>query len=116
MVLEGSLEQSKVWTLDAPSDAGRPGNCDERPGQEQEQPLGPRYDSALSQGAVYLNQLMSFSAVAAPALMALKQTKTFRDVLEKPLWALVTLGSLPVQVTHRGKGRIHLQLHSPEHF
>ena len=40
---------------------------------------------------------MSFSAVAAPSVMALKQTKTFRDKLEKPLWAVVTMGSLPVQ-------------------
>ena len=58
------------------------------------------YDLTLNhQGAVYLNQLMSFSAVAAPAVMALKQTNTFRDKLEQPLWALVTMGSIPVQVT-----------------
>ena len=39
---------------------------------------------------------MSFSAVAGPALLALKQTKIFRDELD--LMALVTIGSLPVQV------------------
>ena len=49
-------------------------------------------------GAVYMNQLMSFSVVAAPALMAVKQTSAFRDKLEKQLWALVTMGSIPVQV------------------
>ena len=47
---------------------------------------------------MYLNQLMSFSAVAAPALMALQQTKTFRDQLEEGLW-LITIGSIPVQVS-----------------
>ena len=41
---------------------------------------------------------MSFSAVAAPALMAVRQTNTFRDNLERELWALVTLDTIPVQV------------------
>ena len=50
------------------------------------------------QGAVYLNQLMSFSAVAAPSLMALKQTNTFRDEVQERLWALVTTFSIPIQV------------------
>ena len=61
------------------------------------------YDAPLKrQGAVYQNQLMSFSAVAAPALMALKQTKTFIDKMEKALWALwalVTMGSIPIEVS-----------------
>ena len=64
------------------------------------------YDSTPNrQGAVYLNQLMSFSAVGAPALMALKQTKTFQDKLEEPLWALVTMGSMTVQVGGRRVAR-----------
>ena len=60
------------------------------------------------QGMVYLNQLMSFSAVAGPALLALKQTNTLRDQLKEAdafldklkqhLSALVTFSSVPVQV------------------
>ena len=41
---------------------------------------------------------MSFAAVAAPALMALQQTKTFQDKLQQLLQALVTMGSIPVEV------------------
>ena len=61
---------------------------------------------------------MSFSAVAGPSVMALKQTKTFRDKLEKPLWAVVTMGSLPVQARETdckgarelGSGLKHVEL------
>ena len=76
------------------------GGRDESRRQEQEQTLGSvGYNSTLKcQGAVYLNQLMSFSAVAAPSLMALKQTSTFRDKMQEQLWALVTTFSIPIQV------------------
>ena len=45
---------------------------------------------------MYLNQLMSFSAVAAPALMALKQTKQLSQLLDK-FWGLLDVISLPVE-------------------
>ena len=54
---------------------------------------------------------MSFSAVAAPALMALKQTKTFRDQLQEQLWGLVTMFSIPVQV--RADGLLAEKLFGP---
>ena len=61
--------------------------------------------SLRSQGVVYMNQLMSFAAVAGPALMALqetnsfKHTKTLRSTLKTQFLALMTLGSVPVKVT-----------------
>ena len=47
-------------------------------------------------GAVFLNQLMAFAAVIAPALLALKQTKTLEDQLEW-LQQLLLAASLPIQ-------------------
>ena len=47
--------------------------------------------------AVFLNQLMAFAAVIAPALLALKQTKTLKDQL-KWLQQLLLAASLPIQV------------------
>ena len=76
-----------------------PGRRDQCAGQKQKQLLGSvSYDLTSREGAVYTNQLMSFSAVAGPVSLALQQTNTFRDKLGKYLWALVTMGSLPVQV------------------
>ena len=57
-------------------------------------------------GAVYTNPLMSFSAVTGPAFLALQQTKTFQDIFERQLWALVTAASIPIQVT--GADRVEL--------
>ena len=54
-------------------------------------------------GAVYLNQLMSFSAVAAPALMALKQTKELSQLLDQ-FWGLLEVISVPVEA---GVGTTH---------
>ena len=48
------------------------------------------------QGAVYLNQLMSFAAVTAPALLALQQTGTFNEQLQQ-LQQTMTWISIPVQ-------------------
>ena len=47
-------------------------------------------------GAVFLNQLMAFAAVIAPALLALKQTKTLKDQL-KWLQQLLLAASIPIQ-------------------
>jgi len=47
--------------------------------------------------AVFLNQLMAFAAVIAPALLALKQTKTLKDQL-KWLQQLLLAASIPIQV------------------
>ena len=51
---------------------------------------------------MYLNQLMSFSAVAAPALMALSQTKELSQLLEK-FWGLLDVISLPVEAGPRSQ-------------
>jgi len=51
---------------------------------------------------VYLNQLMSFAAVTAPALLALKNTETFVDQLER-LQDIITFISFPVQAGDAGE-------------
>ena len=50
-------------------------------------------------GTVYLNQLMAFAAVTAPALEALRNTATFEHQLER-LQQIFTFISFPVQAGH----------------
>ena len=46
---------------------------------------------------MYLNQLMSFAAVTAPALLALQQTGTFNEQLQQLGKATIAFFSIPVQ-------------------
>ena len=50
-------------------------------------------------GTVYLNQLMAFAAVTAPALVALRNTPTFEHQQER-MQQIFTFISFPVQASH----------------
>eukprot|EP00434_Breviolum_minutum_P033275 symbB.v1.2.029445.t2/scaffold3217.1/size62816/2 len=58
--------------------------------------------------AVYLNQLMSFAAVTAPALLALQQTGTFNQQLQQLGKATIAFFSIPVQAGDAGESSVSI--------
>jgi len=58
--------------------------------------------------AVYLNQLMSFAAVTAPALLALQQTGTFNEQMQQLGKATIAFFSIPVQAGDAGESSVSI--------